>query len=169
MKVYFSGSIRGVPEPDPEFAWKLVRFMATGGADVLSEHVAARNQIEMDTIRARRIGLTIKAMLSQPEPSIPIRRQDIKWVDQATHFVALVNAASHGVGMEIQRALDKPAMGLNRTPILSLIHESLFEPMSMMVRGVDPIESPQYYLKTYASLLDAQITVDQFLRGTLQR
>jgi len=40
LKVYFSGSIRGSPEPDPEFPRKLVQYMTTGGADVLSEHVA---------------------------------------------------------------------------------------------------------------------------------
>ncbi len=169
LKVYFSGSIRGVPEPDPEFAWQLVQFMASGGADVLSEHVAARSQQEMDSIRARRIGLTIQEMLADPEPWFLIREQDIDWVDEATHVVALVNAPSHGVGMEIQRALDKPAMGMNRTPILALIHENLLEPMSRMVRGVRPTKHPEYFLKTYQSLTDAQTATDQFLRGILKR
>jgi hypothetical protein len=56
LEVYYSGSIRGIPESDPEFPWRLVQYMAQGGADVLSEHVAARTPAEMEEIRARRVG-----------------------------------------------------------------------------------------------------------------
>ena len=53
-KVYYSGSISGVPEPDPEFAWKLVRYMIDNGADVLSERVAARGNIQSRIYRYER-------------------------------------------------------------------------------------------------------------------
>lgn len=31
MQIYYSGSIHGAPELDPDFAWKLVQFIALGG------------------------------------------------------------------------------------------------------------------------------------------
>lgn len=36
-KVYYSGSIHGVINHEPDFAWQLVQFMKLGGADVLSD------------------------------------------------------------------------------------------------------------------------------------
>ena len=80
LKVYYSGSIKGSPEVDPNFAWKLVRYMSTNGAKVLSEHVAARNQKEMDKIRARNVGVTVAEYYQNPRPWFPVRRQDMAWV-----------------------------------------------------------------------------------------
>ena len=162
-KVYYSGSIKGTPEPDPEFAWKLVQYMAQNGADVLSEHVAGRNQQEMDEIRARRIGMTIQQLKNNSEPWIGIRRQDLEWVNEATHVVALVNAPSLGVGMEIQRAIDKPKLGMNKTPILCLVQESVLPKLSYMVRGVVPEESSLFQLQTYQNLEQAQQHIFDFL------
>ncbi len=163
LKVYYSGSIKGTPEPDPEFAWKLVQYMAQNGADVLSEHVAGRSQQEMDKIRARRIGVTIEQLKNNPEPWIGIRHQDLEWVNEATHVVALVNAPSLGVGMEIQRALDKPKLGMNETPILCLVQENVLPSLSYMIRGVVPQESPTFQLKTYQNLEQAQEHIFYFL------
>ncbi len=161
--VYFSGSIKGAPESDPEFAWKLVQYMGINGADVLSEHVAARNQEEMDQIRARRTGQEIQEMLAQQEPWFGIRKKDTEWVDQASHVVALVNAASHGVGMEIERAILKPRMGLNVTPILCLVHEQVLDRLSYMIKGVSKEECPVFYLNTYTDIKNAQSIVYSFL------
>jgi hypothetical protein len=161
--VYYSGSIKGTPEPDPEFAWKLVRYMGKNGADVLSEHVAARNQQEMDEIRTRRIGITIQEFQKNPEPWFAIRHQDLKWVNEASHVVALVNAPSLGVGMEIQRALDKPKLGMNETPILCLTREDLLPKLSFMIRGVSAEESSNFQIKTYQNLEQAQKHIFDFL------
>ena len=162
-KVYFSGSIKGAPEPDPHFAWKLVQYMAHGGADVLSEHVAARSRDEMDTVYAARTGQVIQEMLAEPEPWWGIREQDNAWVDEASHMVALVNAPSLGVGMEIERALTKPHRGLNETPILGLIHADLLDSLSYMVRWISS-EEAAFQLQEYTSLHDAQRHVGRFLR-----
>jgi len=163
LKVYYSGSIKGTPEPDVEFPWKLVQYMARNGADVLSEHVAARSTKEMDEIRARRIGITIQQLKEDTQPWIGIRRQDLDWVNEATHVVALVNSPSHGVGMEIQRALDKPALGMNETPVLCLVHSELLPKLSFMVRGVTPKESPTFQLRAYQDLQQAQQHIFDFL------
>jgi len=163
LKVYYSGSIKGAPEAEPDFPWQLVQYMGKGGADVLSEHVAARSQQEMDEIRAKRWGMEIQEMLSQPEPWFGIRKKDIEWVDEATHVVALVNAPSHGVGMEIERAILKPERGLNETPILCLVHEQMIDKLSYMIRGVAESESPTFQLETYTSLEDAKAIIHDFL------
>ncbi|MEK7526093.1 MAG: hypothetical protein AAB546_01285, partial [Patescibacteria group bacterium] len=105
--------------------------------------------------------------LAKPEPWLLIRKQDNEWVDQATHLVAVVNAPSHGVGMEIERAILKPQRGLNETPILCLIHETLLDKLSFMVRGVSEDEHPSFHLKTYTNLQEAQNTVHDFLIGNL--
>ncbi len=161
--VYYSGSIKGMPEIEPDFAWQLVQYMISSGADVLSEHVAARNQAEMNEIRARRVGMTVQVMLAQPEPWFGIRRQDLEWVEKASHVVAVVNAPSHGVGMEIQHAILKPRLGLRPTPVLCLVRERLLEKLSFMVRGISGEENPYFYLKTYTNLETAKVAVSEFL------
>lgn len=170
MKVYFSGSIKGAPEPDPEFAWKLVQNMIEGGANVLSEHVAARNKAEMDEIRARKIGMSLKELLEMPRETYIrdiIRKIDTKWVDEATHFIALVNAPSHGVGMEIERAILKPERGLPLTPILCLVREDLASGLSGMVKGVSwENDKALFFVKTYKTLQDANYEVHEFLTAS---
>ena len=79
------------------------------------------------------------------------------------HVVALVNAASTGVGMELQRALDKPLMGMNETPILCLIHQDQLQKLSFMVRGVDPEESAVFHLHEYLTLHQAKQHIFDFL------
>lgn len=162
-KIYYSGSIKGAPEKEPDFAWNLVRYMADNGATVLSEHVAGRSKEEMDQIRAKNIGMEIQKMLSEPEPWFEIRRQDLAWVDEATHVVALINAPSHGVGMELEHAILKPRMGLNETPILCLVHQDLKDKVSFMIKGVAPEENSSFHLETYIDLDSAKNSVKEFL------
>jgi len=171
IKVYYSGSIKGAPELDPDFAWNLVQFMKEGGADVLSEHVAGRNKDEMDQVRAGKMGITVEALRDIPREVYVrdvIRKQDLEWVDQATHMVALVNAPSHGVGMEIQEAILKPRLGLNLTPVLCLIHEDIYSQLSGMITGVSDQENSEFYIKKYKTLQEAKDIVSSFLTGGLQ-
>lgn len=165
LKVYYSGPIKGAPEVESDFPWNLVQYIASKGADVLSEHVASRSASEMIEIRARRIGVETKKLLSHPEPWFDIRKQDMAWVDEATHFIALVNTPSHGVGMEIERALLKPERGLPETPILCLVHESLINNLSFMIRGVSNEESDKFFVKKYHDLDDAKNIIYDFLTG----
>ncbi len=159
-EVYYSGSIRGVSEPDPELPWKLVQFMLENGANVLSEHVAARNPREMAEIRARRMGTTVAELNQDPAPWIRVRSQDLAWVDQATHVVALVNGPSHGVGMEIQHALLKPRLGKNITQILALVREDLASKVTFMIQG---ITENNFSLAEYTDFESAAAIVSRFL------
>lgn len=157
-KVYFSGSIKGIIKHEATFATQLVQFMQVRGAQVLSEHVALSNKAEMFALLSRNAGVSIAG----PEGNWQqIRRVDMDWVDQATHLVALVDGPSHGVGMEIERALLKPERGLPLTLVLCLIHEDNLPNLSSMVRGVS---EPHFTLQTYRSLEEAQEKVNAFLK-----
>lgn len=164
LQVYYCGSIRGVPESDPEIHWKLVRFMADRGANVLSEHVAGRNDEEREEIRASRIGERVKDIIGHPEPWFAVREIDLEWVDQASHVVALINSPSLGVGMEIQHALLKPERGLPSTHILCLVREDLLESLTYMARGIRQSECS---IRTYTDLDSAVRTIHDFLTGAL--
>jgi len=162
-KVYYSGSLKGVVGCDPYFAFKLVDYMKKGGASVLSEHVAARSVEDKDILMAQNIGISLEELKGDLEPWYRIRKQDMLWVEQATHVVAEVSGPSHGVGAEIERALLKPRLGLNKTPILCLVKEDVLTKLSWMIRGVNVEESKIFKLKTYNSTEEAQEHVFTFL------
>jgi hypothetical protein len=169
-RVYFSGPIANKSSvEDAGFSWQLVQYMASGGAEVLSEYVAARTKEEREKILATKEGVELDEILSRPEPWFGIRRQDLKWVDKATHFVAVVNGPSHGVGMELERAILKPNLGLNVTPILCLVQEDLLAKLTYMIRGISMDECPDYYLQTYHDLEHAKEIVRTFLNNTTAR
>src|SRR3989338_2250031 len=137
MRVYFSNSIKGKMGEVEDIGQEVVGFLSENGADVLSENVAYLKPEDGLPIFERRTGIDLTRITEPIERAKTIRGVDIAWVDEATHLVAVVNGASYGVGMELQRALDKPKMGMNETPILCLVHQSSLEKLSSMVRGVD--------------------------------
>lgn len=85
-----------------------------------------------------------------------IRRTDMKALALADSVVAIVNSSSLGVGMEIQRALDKPRIGLNVTRILCLVRDDCLNKVSFMLRGVSRDESSSFELRTYSDIEDAK-------------
>ena len=159
-KVYYAGSIRGADESDKELPWKIVRYMADNGADVLSEHVAARTPEERESIRAKHVGQKILDAYKGQDPDVVIRKIDLDWVDQADCVVALVNAPSLGVGMELEHAILKPKLGLNETPVLALVHKNFRNQLSAMVSGVT---EEYFYLKIYENIEDIQKYIDEFM------
>ena len=161
-RVYYSPAIRGVGAQQPDITQRLVHFMAQWGAEVLSEHVGGSSPEERDYIFRARTGFDLGRM---PEPWKAVRCIDTQWVDSATHLVAVVDGPSHGVGMEIERALLKPERGLAQTPILCLIHETLLDRLSWMVRGVS---NPDFFLKTYCDADEAEQLVTDFLQRSCQ-
>lgn len=152
-----------MPEADPEFPKKLVNFMIENGAEVLSEHVAGKNQQECDEMMVKKIGITMEEFKAEKEPWFRVRKQDISWVDEADCVVALVNSPSLGVGMEIQRALNKEKLGMKKTPILCLVKNEMLDKLSFMIRGINIDESDVFYLKTYQNLEEAQGHIFDFL------
>ena len=114
----------------------------------------------MDDIFARRSGVDRRKLA---EPWFEARRIDFQWVDQATHLVAVVNGPSHGVGMELQRAIDKPLMGMNRTPVLCIAHQDLLEKVTWMIRGATNERMTVFKFALYLTLQDAQRTIEKLL------
>ena len=78
-------------------------------------------------------------------------------------MIALVNGPSHGVGMEIQRAIDNAEMGKPKISILCLVQERRLKDVSWMIRGKQKKEYPNFSLKTYKNQEGAKKIVDNFL------
>lgn len=168
LKIYYSGTIAGAPESDQEFPIKLVEYMEENGANVLSKHVAYTSDRKlMDEIKAEKMGITVEELRSMSIAD-SVRKQDLTWVDEATHVVALVNAPSHGVGMELQEAILKPRLGLNETPVLCLVHQDVYKKLSGMITGVSPDEAPNFYIRQYGNAEGAKETIHDFLTGKLR-
>ncbi|KKT64881.1 MAG: hypothetical protein UW60_C0050G0004 [Candidatus Woesebacteria bacterium GW2011_GWA2_44_33] len=159
-KVYFSGSIAGELGVPKDFSWRLVRYILVNGADVLDPHVAA-----IDRPHGRRLiklnrGYTPSDL---ENPWKQIEKDDIDGVDQATHVIAIVDGPSHGVGNEIQRALDNNQFRGFSIKVLCLIHEDNLERLSWMIRGKERSEIPHFTLRTYSDLESAKETIKKFL------
>lgn len=165
-KIYFSNSIAGDTGGNKDISIDLVKFMLKKGANVLSEDVAFRDQKIMFPIFKKKTGIDLTKIKNQDKKAKIVRRTDLNWVDEADYLIAIVNGASYGVGMEIQRAIDKPRLGLNKTPILCLVYKDLLKDVSLMIRGVSKKEAPNFQLKTYKDLRQAKEIVNKFLTDT---
>lgn len=161
--VYYSGSLHGVLNTPEDFGWNLVRFMEANGATVLDPHVAGRTQEEKLRLFIETRGYDHR---EEEAPWIAIEEEDINEVDRATHMVAVVNGASHGVGNEIQRAIDNFEMRGKRTEILCLVHEDNLSKLSWMIRGKEKFKYPNFHLKTYKDSEDAKRIVSDFLTAS---
>lgn len=174
LDVYFSGSIDGVRETDYEFPERLVAYMQENGATILDPQIPISPQEKPNEFLSAMLGvqgLTREEWnkLTQEERDLRIYEKDLSGATKASHIVALVNGASYGVGMELQRVLDKPALGMSLTPILGLVHEDNYSKLSKMVRGAAQ-KYPHFKLQTYKSLPDAEQAVFTFLSAkTAQR
>ena len=51
-----------------------------------------------------------------------MERQDIEWLDQATHVIAEISGVSTGTGREIEYARTKGVLGKTPAKILCLYH-----------------------------------------------
>ncbi len=90
------------------------------------------------------------------------READIEMIDnESTHVIALVDAPSLGVGMELERALTKHRRGLPLTPVLALVHEYNLERLSFMVQGV---REPHFSLQAYIGFDDITVKIEDFMR-----
>jgi hypothetical protein len=167
-RVYFSGSIRGGRDHKPRLYGHLIQFMKERGADVLSEFVGAVGREERDGLFNKHAGVNPNGA---EEPWVAARRVDFKWVDEAEYLVAEVTSPSLGVGMEIQRAIDKEGLGFRRTKILCLCSRDLLnnKALSWMILGVTPNVHSDFYLIGHTTLKEAQEAISQFLTDDLSR
>lgn len=160
-KVYFSASIRG-GRRYVRFLRRCVKYIQLLGAEVLSENVVAETQSERNTIFHKNTGLSLQ---DDSFPWKTVRQINIDWVDQADYLIAEVTAPSLGVGMEIQRALDKQKMGLNFTKILCLCHADIMEEdgLSWMIKGTEVKRESGFQLVSYRSFDDIKKIITKFL------
>lgn len=156
MKIYFSGPIVVAEGGDLEFSWKLVNFMKEKGANVLSEHVGGRSAEERTELFRKNTGR------DQTDDAF-VRGSDLSWVNESDCVVAVINKSSFGIGMEIQRAIDKPGMGMNHTPVLCLLSDEVTAKQSKMITGITQAENLGFRIERYSSVEDAQSKIFDFL------
>lgn len=161
-EVYFSNSIQGVLNQDPNLGWEVVEYLSQNGAHVLDKHVAGRNQEEKDLLFIEDNGFDFR---TAENPKIAVEESDIKQVDQATHIIAFVDGPSHGVGNEIQRAIDRFEFNGEKVQILCLVNEANANKLSWMISGKEAPRYPIFHLKTYSNVEDAKSHIFEFLTG----
>lgn len=152
--VYFAGAIRGdrvmaglMPE--------LVGFIKNLGATVLTEHVAKREPIEAF---AKAIGKEKESLRAED-----IEKQDIKWLDQATHVIAEISGASTGTGREIEYARNKHNFAKVPAKVLCLYHSGREFEASPMIRGMTIEKYPNVEVRKYNDTDEAKSIIKEFL------
>lgn len=165
IEVYFSGSIKG-DLPNREIGFELVKFIIENGGVVNSAHVAARSSEEMFETFVLMSGRGVGEDGKDARNAQMAYEVDMGWVDRATHLVAVIDGPSHGVGMEIMRALLKPKMGLNTTPIICFVHEDRKDKVSWMILGSNSEFPGVLELVTYSSIEDARRKLEKFLKSS---
>ncbi len=161
-KIYFSNSIQGILNQDPSLGWNIVGYLAENGADVLDRHVAGRTQEEKDKLFIEENGFFYRDV---ENPKVAIEETDIKKVDQATHIIAFVDGPSHGVGNEIQRAIDRYEFKGENVQILCLVSSERANKLSWMISGKESPKYPIFRLKVYSDMEEAKKHILEFLTG----
>ncbi|MCL2439043.1 MAG: hypothetical protein FWD15_00860 [Alphaproteobacteria bacterium] len=167
-KIYYSGSMSGAKEVNIQLPIDIVEYLEGQGHNVLSRHVAFMHQPNVETpdgqkFHVRESMLADFAKMTRAEIDLAIRAYDLADVEAAEYFIALVNAPSHGVGMEIQHALLRPRLGLSPVPMLLLIDAEKSAKISPMLGGIckkaHPIE-----IYPYRDLADIKQKLKNFIK-----
>ena len=166
-KIYYSGSIAGTAEEDVELPVKIVEFLAAKGHDVLSKHVALPSNYTSANGFKFKLPQAILDMPKMPEGYElfqAVRKNDVESVDAAEYFIVLINAPSHGVGMEIERALLREERGLSAVPMLCLLHEKNKDKASWMIRGVDQNIHKNFEIFLYNNFNNIKTKLESFVK-----
>lgn len=92
-----------------------------------------------------------KSLHFKKTPSFAQQREiHVGWIDKADLLVADISDKSEGMVMIIQRALDKPLIGLNFTPIILLKNKNRDRKFGRIVKGL--IESGRVVFFEYDSI-----------------
>jgi len=78
------------------------------------------------------------------------RKIHLKWIDNSDLLLADVSYISEGMLMIVQRALDKPAMGLNKTPIILIRDKNKERKFGSLIKGL--IEARQVVYFEYENI-----------------
>ena len=158
--VYFSNSMQGVLNQEKDFGWNIIQYLLENGANVLDQHVGGRDQGERDRLFFVDNGFELDR---GDRPWVAVEQADVKLVDKASHVIAFVDGASHGVGSEIQRAIDLYEFEIDKKEILCLIREDYLKGLSWMIRGKASPKYPNFHLETYKDLEDVKVKIFNFL------
>lgn len=152
--VYFAGAIRG-DRTMADTIQEIVGYIKKLGFPVLTEHVGTDDPIGTF---AEKVGKT-KETLSAED----IEKQDIQWLDQATHVIAEISGASTGTGREIEYARVKGKLGKTPAQILCLYHGDREFYASPMMRGMTRERYPNILIKHYAEMSEVRQIIKEFL------
>lgn len=137
------------------FMREMVVFIQESGHTVLSEHVVADDPI---SALAEKIGKNRFGIL--PED---IERQDIAWLDQATHVIAEISSPSTGTGREIEYARVKGLLGKTPAAVLCLYRKDREGSASAMIRGMISNRYPNVRVLGYQDICEAETYIGEFL------
>jgi len=152
--VYFAGAIRG----DRSLAYvmrEIVEYVQSLGLIVLTEHVIADDPIATLAGKVEKEKVDLLAE--------DIERQDIAWLDQATHVIAEISGASTGTGREIEYARTKGYFGKVHAKVLCLYHAEREFFASPMVRGMTPDRYSNVVIKSYTDSEEVKLLIKKFL------
>lgn len=153
--VYFCGAVSGDTCLRDTIIRPLIEFIRDDlQIPVLSEHIAYPNHRE---ILAKKIGKQNADEINE----FDIERQDIAWLDTATHVIAEISGASTGVGREIEYARTKHHFGHTKARILCIYnHEKKASPM---IIGMDQEKYTNIFSCGYANLSGARYLIRRFV------
>ena len=152
--VYFAGAVRG-ERVVTDVILEIISYIKELGFPVLTEHVGTPDPI---ATFAAKIGKTKDALTAED-----VERQDIKWLDQATHIIAEISGASTGTGREIEYARTKGVLGKTPAKILCLYHIDREFYASPMIRGMGNNHYPNVLVKSYRDVQEAKEIIKEFL------
>ena len=134
---------------------RLIRYIKELGLPVLTEHVGADDPVGAFAAKIGTSKETLRAL--------DVERQDIAWLDQATHVVAEISGPSTGTGREIEYARTKGFFDKVPAQILVLYHREREYFASPMISGMTPERYPNVIIRSYATLQEAKDLIREFL------
>ena len=165
MKIFYGAAIQGAKDRGERAAVNryLIDLIRKEGYEVVGEHTTGTNREETAQFLERTIG-------PLPPPGIErthyVRRKMIELVEgDIAGAVFEVSVPSLGTGIEIAHAYLRPRRGLPEIPILGLYQRDYWpNRLSSMVLGISEEELPNFQLKVYADLEEAEQYILQFFR-----
>jgi hypothetical protein len=159
-RVYFSNSISLLANQEAGLGSDVIQYMVENGAEVLDRHVGGKDEAERIAIFKEEFGFNYN---DKDNPKAAVEQKDIELVDRATHVIAFVDGPSHGVGNEIQRAIDRYEFKGDDVRILCLVSKENAKKLSWMISGKDDPKYPMFHLRTYWGVEDAKAQIFGFL------
>lgn len=152
--VYFAGAIRGDRAVANTFR-EVIKFIQELGFKVLTEHVGTDDPI---ATLAGKFGKEKKDLTAGD-----VEKQDIEWLNQATHIIADISGASTGTGREIEYARIKGMLGKVPAQVLCLYRKDREFYTSPMIRGMNRERYPNVLIKSYSNIEEMKPIVRDFL------